>query len=56
MKGFFTSGYLVEDRERAPVDTLKVITPQHKSRPSTGAECQYRNVCRKRCAAPAPAS
>ncbi len=26
MTGFFTSGYLVEDRERAPVDTLKVPT------------------------------
>ena len=41
MKGFFTSGYLVEDRERAPVDTLKVITPEHKSRPSTVARVRY---------------
>lgn len=24
-KGFFTSGYLLEDRERAPVNTLKVL-------------------------------
>jgi len=24
-QGFFTSGYLVEDRERAPVDTLEVL-------------------------------
>ena len=32
-QGFFTSGYLVEDRERAPVDTLKVL-------PESGAYLQ----------------